>query len=1455
MRLGRPRWARPRIGDLMLAVVSYVPLLLTHRGKLGADTKAYLYLDPAKLMSRAPYLWDPSVGLGTVTHQNIGYLFPMGPYYWLMSALRVPDWIAQRLWLGSIIFLAGLGVRYLMRTLKWEGPGVTVASFAYALSPYLLHYIYKHSVILLPFTALPWLIAFTARSLRQPGWKHPALFALVALASGGINATSLILVLIGPGLWLIHAIWVDRELTFRAALGPIARIGVLGVVTSLWWVAGLLQQGGYGINVLRFTETYRTVSDASTSAEVGRSLGYWFFYGIDTFGPWFKAAATLTQSVPALVLSFAVPIVCVVCALWVRFRYRLYFVAMALVGIVVSVGAHPWDDPSPYGAMFKAFTGTESGLALRSTPRAIPLLALALATFLGAGVAAASERFPTRRLLFAVAALVMVMTNMSPLFMGRMIDPFLERPNDVPDYWHEVGDYLDGGDRSTRALEIPGIEFANYRWGDSVDPITPGLTDRDYAARELVPYGSNASANLMNAIDTPLQDRSFDPDSYASILRLLGVGDLVVRNDLEFERFRTPRPRPMNRWMERVAGLGRRVGFGLTAPNLAAAESPLEDDLELATPDTDNDPPAVSVYPVEDPLPVVRAVGTGQPTILAGDGAGVVTAAEAGLLDPERLLVYSGTVSGDSTRFAELLRQNPRLVVTDTNRKAGRRWGTTKDNDGYTEMADETVAADPSDNRLDLFGGRGTDVQTVAEQEGSIRATASGYGNPLSFTPGDRAVNAIDGDAGTAWRVGAFSNVHGEWLELTSDQPIRPHTLTLVQPLQVVNRFITRVRLTFDGGESIDVDLTDASRATGQTIDLGDRTFRSVRITVIDTDRGELGSYKGVSGVGFSSAVLGGTTPTTDVIRPPVDLLSAVDEALGDAAADLALSFVFHRRTAPLDSGAVDEETAIHRRVELPTAREATVTGKLRLNPDIGDDELDRLLGVGGAAMTSSGGLRGDARSRASKVLDDDDTTAWQSALAPDGSQWVEIHAPAPVTGTLDSISVLADGRHSVPTRLHLEVDGVALPAVELPDVTDGERGTVRRLDFTPVEFSGTTIRLVVDDFRSVTTPDWYTHSPITLPLGITELGSEALGALPEPVTPALGECRTDLVTVAGTPVAVQPLATAQGGEFTDDELDSAERGELVRFAACEPAGYTADDAGAGGATINLAAGSVRIDTADGRGVGLDVDQLVVSSPAAADSSRASATGPDLRVTRGGPISYTVRPTTDVDDPYWLILGQSNNDGWHLTVGDNDLGEPTLVNGYANGWLIDPAEVGSRPTLHLEWTPQRPVWFALLISAIGLLACLVLAFRPAVSVERGVDAPLHPTGLGLLDTFGRPASWPASAVASAAAGAAGAAFIGPWWSVPVALATIASLRTDLGWRTLRFATVGALGAVAGYVVLKQWRNDYPLDFDWPQHFDEVHSLGLFAYALLGVECTVEVLRAGWRRHARIDEDD
>src|SRR5687768_11609332 len=142
---------RPSAELGLLAAISYVPLLLTSPGNVAADTKAYLYLDPARLLSRALSLWDPNIGMATVTHQTIGYLWPMGPWFWTFERLGVPDWVAQRLWMGTLLFAAGAGVLYLGRTI---GPrsrlAWTSAAFIYATSPYVLDYVSRISVLLLP---------------------------------------------------------------------------------------------------------------------------------------------------------------------------------------------------------------------------------------------------------------------------------------------------------------------------------------------------------------------------------------------------------------------------------------------------------------------------------------------------------------------------------------------------------------------------------------------------------------------------------------------------------------------------------------------------------------------------------------------------------------------------------------------------------------------------------------------------------------------------------------------------------------------------------------------------------------------------------------------------------------------------------------------------------------------------------------------------------------------------------------------------------------------------------------------------------------------------------------------------------------------------------------------------------------------------------------------------------
>ena len=108
---------RAAAGYLGFALLIYGPLMLMHPGRVAADTKSYLYLDPGRVLDRVGTLWDPNIGLGTVSHQSIGYLFPLGPFYWVMEhVLGAPDWVAQRIWLGTLLFGAGLGMRYLLRT-------------------------------------------------------------------------------------------------------------------------------------------------------------------------------------------------------------------------------------------------------------------------------------------------------------------------------------------------------------------------------------------------------------------------------------------------------------------------------------------------------------------------------------------------------------------------------------------------------------------------------------------------------------------------------------------------------------------------------------------------------------------------------------------------------------------------------------------------------------------------------------------------------------------------------------------------------------------------------------------------------------------------------------------------------------------------------------------------------------------------------------------------------------------------------------------------------------------------------------------------------------------------------------------------------------------------------------------------------------------------------------------
>ncbi|MDQ1635934.1 MAG: arabinofuranan 3-O-arabinosyltransferase, partial [Frankiaceae bacterium] len=1356
----RPSWPIP-----LLALICYLPMLLSGRGYVGADTKQYLYLDPSRLLSRAPYLWDKHIGAGSVTHQNIGYLFPQGPWYWFFDTIGAPDWLAQRLWAATLLFAAGCGVLALLRTFGWRDRTAFLAALAYTLSPYVLEYESRISAILLPWAGMPWMVALMARGLRAQAarsaaraevrgasgdrsarrqalrevtrvvgsrWRHPALFALVVALVGGTNATSLLYAGLAPTLWLPFAL-AHREVTFRGAASFVGRTLLLTLGVSLWWIGGLLSQAGYGLDVLAYSETVKTVASGSQASEVLRGLGNWYFYGRDGISPWVEPSQSYTQNLPLIAVSFALPILALTAAVCLRWRHKAYFVTLILVGTAVAVGVYPYESPSVFGGLFKAFAeGSTAGLALRSTPRAVPLVTLGFAVLLAAAIEALAVRLAalrststsapgsrrpgglTRRPWLAAAAygfvLLLVLVDMLPLWRGQFVEQGLRRPEKLPSYVAQAAQALDArnGGEATRVLELPGADFSHYRWGATLDPPLPGLMDRSYVSRELIPFGTPASAELIRALDRRMQEGVFEPTALPDIARLMSVGDVVMRNDLQYERFRTPRPR--STWN----GLTTPVPNGLIAPEgfgppvQEKPEIPLTDEVTLGTPTGAANPPAMGVFGVTDPAPIVRTERAAAPLLMAGDGEGLVDASAGGVLNGTGVVRYAASLDPGQVQAA--LAQQADILVTDSNRKRAERWGTVRENYGYTERADESpLRKDPTDARLPIFPGQGAGDQTVAEQRGIAGVDATDYGNPVAYAPADRPSNALDGDTSSAWRVGAFADVRGERIRVRFAQPVTTDQLTLVQPVTGPrNRWITKATLSFDGGKGgsksneLPVTLGDSSRtAVGQKITFPKRTFSSVELEVDDTNVGVLQKWDGISGVGFAEIAVPGVH-MDEVLRLPTDVLADA----GAASLDHRLAIQVARdRADPQEPFKSDTEVALARTFSLPTPRTFGLGGTARISAFADDLTVDQALGrdisPSVVRATSSARLDGSLGDRASAAADGDPATAWSPHFSTQEDNYLQLAAPRPTTLSSLDFRLVADGRHSVPTTLRLEVDGKPARDLTLPSTTDvaAENGTVAApVRFAPV--TGTTFRLVVTGVRQETTKDYFGGQPLALPIGIAEVGAPAL-AVPRlaPTAPLSPVCRTDLLTLDGKPVPVRLTGTVRNAEQRDG----------LPLQLCGP-------------PPQLGAGSHDLRSARGSTTGVDIDRLVLASAAGGGAGQAAdpfagpartAGTPQVQVQGDGPVSYRLRVTgATPGQPFWLVLGQSRSPGWTAkAVGLGNLGEPQLVDGYANGWLVTPTKAGDLDVA-LSWTPQRKVWIGLGVSAVALLVVLALAFWP-----------------------------------------------------------------------------------------------------------------------------------------------
>ena len=1355
----------------LLALIAYVPALLTKPGRMPADTKLFLYLNPGRLIADAPFTWDTRQFGGWVPHQTIAYLWPQGPWYWVFDQLGVPDWVAHRLWIGTLLFLAALGVYWAARLLGMPKHGAVAAAVVYQLSPYILPYVSRTSAMLLPWAAVGWLVGLTIRAVTSTRrWRHPALMALVLLSCSAVNATAVMMIAPAPVLWLLHAL-MQRTIEWRRAVGAALRIGGLAIAVSLWWIVMLRAQGAYGADVLAYSESLQATSLTSASTETLRGMGYWLFYVRDPYAFTTTASQAYMESGRVIAISFGLLLVCIAGIALTRWSQRRYAALLVLAGIILAVGVHPIDDASPLMSPLAENSRSSLALAIRSSTRALPVSNFGLALGAGALVAVLGATRWRLRSLAPVLVILLAIVNLPALLDGNLVDPALERDETPPSAWLQAADDLSASSSEFRVLQLPGSEFGAFRWGYTVDPPLPGLTTKPLVTRDLLPLGSPGAMDLLYALDDRMQDHTLDSSSIAAVARYLGVDTIWVANDLAFDRFRTPRPEEVaDLFRTQPNGLGEPVAYGVAVPN--SPNIPMVDETALSSADMGTPLAPVELVPVKNPVPIVRA--SERVVVLVGSGDGVVDASAAGLLQGDEALRYAADLTADDHLDGAV------VIITDSNRDRAHHWRSSQDVSGFTEIGgdgSDIQRIDEGDQRLPVFGlVPNADDQTIATLDTGLRVTASGYGEPFAYRPEQRPAMAVDGDPTTAWVVGDRSDPIGHFLNVSTTDG----TLHLLQPqTTVANRMITSVRISDGANSPSDVAIgLESLIDEGQAVEVTAGVPLTITITGV-AERPD-GTDTGPSAVGFAELGLG---INTEVVRVPVTEV--------DAAPDTPTAVVLTRlRVDPRNRWRSDPEPTMQREFTLATDHDFTVTATVQPNDRAPESVLDALDLVSGVT-TSNRHLTGVPSARGVGAADHNVGTAWTSPFG----QAIGSTLSVPLNGQpLTDLGIVQylDGQHSLITAVQVVGGNGTSYDLEVPAPDESGKSTLT----LPTALTGSQFTLTVTAIDQATTIDRRFGEITTLPVSIRELVSPAI---PLPVRGGHGDptCDDTLLTIDGENIG----------------LVATEGGDLESLHTCEP--------------LHLSAGTHRISTANGLVGGLDVNQLVFDDGVAAVQR---TTPPTVTVER----TRTTRTATVAPCPTgcWLIMGEGFNNGWAANSGGQPLGAPQQVGGGFNGWWLPPSTMPTVVTI--EWQAQTPVTVALIVSAFAALGCVVLAIgrrrivRPAATAHE----PTWHAGPPSLDRdVWAPVPMRSAIVSALALVGLTALLVSPSMAV-VALAPAAAI---VVLRRPAIAGAGALllvAAIGARITQRQLLGRYSANAGWPGLWDKLHGPGLLVVTLL-----------------------
>jgi len=741
---------RSRIRLLAFSLSLMVLPFVTAPGKIIADTKLDLAVNPGAFLAHALTLWDPQE-FGLLQQQAAGYLFPMGPFFWLGRLVALEPWVIQRLWIGAVAVVAFLGTVRLAGRLGIGTPWTRVAAgFAYAASPAALPVIGALSNEFLPAAMLPWILLPLVDAGRggRRGIAAARSAAAVGLC-GAVNATATIAVLIPAVLYVL-------------TLGrPAPRWRILAwwcpavVAATLWWSVPLVLLSHYGVSWLPYTESAAITTSATGLSQILRGAENWVSYLVVYGQPWWQLGYRLVTGPVPILLSGLVAGLGLAGLARPRLPGQRFLICLLLTGVVIIAAGHVSSLGNPFaGPVDQLINGPAS--PFRNLRKFDPLVRLPVA--LGLAHLLASAHLPRLRTALATAAGLAVAGLVLPAYTGGIA--LAGAFSQIPPYWVNAANWLNRHAGHQAVLVVPGAPFARYLWGSPLDDVLQPLTSADWAARDVSVIGSPGNERLLDAIDQRLAAGDGSAGLTALLARM-GVRYVVVRDDLSRAMLAATRPARVNEALVSSPGITKvfQSGqfVGTSAPDDAV---------------TNLDPayPAVVIYRVAGAEPVATVQPAAGTLRVYGGPESLLTLADEGLLGSRPVLLNSDS-AGLPTASS---------VVTDSLRRRVRNFGELQ-----RSYSPTLTAAQPARTyeAVDDYTEPGwSRYLSVAQYRGIRDVTASSSAADIGAIPTQWASGllpyaAVDGDPRTMWESGGWSGPAGQWIRLRFVSPVDPGSI------------------------------------------------------------------------------------------------------------------------------------------------------------------------------------------------------------------------------------------------------------------------------------------------------------------------------------------------------------------------------------------------------------------------------------------------------------------------------------------------------------------------------------------------------------------------------------------------------------------------------------------------------------------------------------------------------